>query len=118
MTGAIHKHGQRFDWKEFVSRVSEIEAFWEFQFPDVLLDNGVPPLTDDIKRMILGKNALRMMGRDPDDVKSTLEDIDDEVARIRSQQDGRPEPWTAIEPTGASEPMQRFLGKETAASHN
>lgn len=26
MTGAVHEHGQRFDWKEFVSRVSEIEA--------------------------------------------------------------------------------------------
>ncbi len=25
MTGAVHEHGQRFDWKEFVSRVSEIE---------------------------------------------------------------------------------------------
>jgi uncharacterized protein (DUF2267 family) len=26
MTGAVHEHGQRFDWQEFVSRVSEIEA--------------------------------------------------------------------------------------------
>ncbi|QLG61871.1 DUF2267 domain-containing protein [Halorarum salinum] len=25
MTGAIHDHGQRFDWREFVSRVAEIE---------------------------------------------------------------------------------------------
>lgn len=25
MTGAVHDHGQRFDWKEFVSRVGEIE---------------------------------------------------------------------------------------------
>jgi len=25
MTGAVHEHGQRFDWKEFVERVSEIE---------------------------------------------------------------------------------------------
>ncbi|MGM0717323.1 MAG: DUF2267 domain-containing protein [Halobacteriota archaeon] len=24
MTGAVHEHGQRFDWKEFVERVSEI----------------------------------------------------------------------------------------------
>jgi len=24
MTGAVHEHGQRFDWKEFVNRVSEI----------------------------------------------------------------------------------------------
>jgi uncharacterized protein (DUF2267 family) len=26
MTGAVHEHGQRFDWKEFVSRVSEIDG--------------------------------------------------------------------------------------------
>ncbi|GAB7093677.1 hypothetical protein JCM30237_08290 [Halolamina litorea] len=26
MTGAVHDHGQRFDWSEFVDRVSEIEG--------------------------------------------------------------------------------------------
>ena len=26
MTGAVHEHGQRFDWREFVSRVSDIEG--------------------------------------------------------------------------------------------
>ena len=26
LTGAVHEHGQRFDWKEFVTRVSEIEG--------------------------------------------------------------------------------------------
>lgn len=26
MTGAVHEHGQRFDWSEFVTRVSEIEG--------------------------------------------------------------------------------------------
>jgi len=26
LTGAVHEHGQRFDWKEFVARVSEIEG--------------------------------------------------------------------------------------------
>jgi uncharacterized protein (DUF2267 family) len=25
MTGAVHEHGQRFDWSEFVARVSDIE---------------------------------------------------------------------------------------------
>ncbi|WP_144922050.1 DUF2267 domain-containing protein [Halorubrum salsamenti] len=25
LTGAVHNHGQRFDWQEFVERVSEIE---------------------------------------------------------------------------------------------
>ena len=26
LTGAVHEHGQRFDWREFVSQVSEIEG--------------------------------------------------------------------------------------------
>ena len=26
MTGAVHEHGQRFDWQEFVQRVSDIEG--------------------------------------------------------------------------------------------
>jgi uncharacterized protein (DUF2267 family) len=26
MTGAVHEHGQRFDWSEFVERVAEIEG--------------------------------------------------------------------------------------------
>lgn len=26
LTGAVHEHSQRFDWQEFVSRVSEIEG--------------------------------------------------------------------------------------------
>lgn len=26
LTGAVHEHGERFDWQEFVSRVSEIEG--------------------------------------------------------------------------------------------
>lgn len=26
LTGAVHEHGQRFDWSEFVARVSEIEG--------------------------------------------------------------------------------------------
>jgi uncharacterized protein (DUF2267 family) len=26
LTGAVHEHGQRFDWREFVERVSDIES--------------------------------------------------------------------------------------------
>jgi uncharacterized protein (DUF2267 family) len=26
MTGAVHEHGQRFDWQEFVARVSDVEG--------------------------------------------------------------------------------------------
>jgi hypothetical protein len=92
-----------------------IEAFWDFQFPDPMLEHGVPPLTDEIKRMILGENALRMMDRDPDAVRSTLEDIDDEVARLRAAQEERPEPWASIRATGASGPMQQPKAGQHAA---
>jgi hypothetical protein len=90
-----------------------IEAFWAFEFPEAMRDNGVPPLTDEIKRMILGENALRMMGKDPAAVRATLERIDDEVARRRAAQDERPAPWSSIRPTGASEPMQQPKGTGT-----
>ena len=84
-----------------------IETFWdEFQFPQHMLDNGYPPLTDEIKRMILGENALRMMGKDPDDVRTKLTEIDDEVARLRDEQGEPPEPWASIKPTGASGPLE------------
>lgn len=91
-----------------------IEAFWEFQFPAPMLENGVPPLTDEIKRMILGENALRMIGKDPDAVKTKLEDRADRVAELRAAQDERPDPWVAIEPTGASAPMDRPRGPQQA----
>jgi predicted TIM-barrel fold metal-dependent hydrolase len=92
-----------------------IEAFWEFQFPEAMRENGVPPLTDEIKRMILGENALRMMNKDPNAVRSKLGDIDDEVARIRAEQEERPEPWSSIRPTGASGPMQQPKAGQKAA---
>lgn len=49
LTGAVHKHGQRFDWKEFVSRVSEIEgvdrpeAAYQAQVIMDLVSTLVPP---------------------------------------------------------------------------
>lgn len=93
-----------------------IEAFWDFQFPDTLLANGVPPLTQDIKRMILGENALRMLGKDPSEVRSKLQSIDDEVARLRAGREERPDPWASINPTGASEPMQEPRANESSTS--
>jgi predicted TIM-barrel fold metal-dependent hydrolase len=76
-----------------------IEAFWDYQFPgDMREDYGYPELTDEIKAKILGENALRMLGRDPEQVLQ--ETADDEWARAREDLDGRPEPWSSISPTG------------------
>lgn len=76
-----------------------IEAFWDYQFPDDMREEyGYPELTAEVKRKILGENALRMLGRDPEQVKQDT--MDDEWARAKKERDGRPEPWAAITPTG------------------
>lgn len=49
MTGAVHEHGQRFDWREFVSRVSDVEgvdppeAAYHAQVIIDLVSTVVPP---------------------------------------------------------------------------
>jgi hypothetical protein len=46
-----------------------IEAMWAFQLSPELCDrHGIPPLTDDHKRLILGGNYARMIGRSIDDL--------------------------------------------------
>jgi uncharacterized protein len=40
-----------------------IEAFWDFQLPEEMLDGyGLPPLTRELKAAILGGNIARLMG--------------------------------------------------------
>jgi uncharacterized protein len=42
-----------------------IELMWAFQFsPETRDRHGIPPITDDIKRLILGGNYARMIGTD------------------------------------------------------
>jgi predicted TIM-barrel fold metal-dependent hydrolase len=46
------------------------EAFWDFEFPPDLIDGyGIPPLTEDVKRGILGLNAARQLGVEIADLK-------------------------------------------------
>lgn len=77
-----------------------IETFWDYDFPDTIkAEYGYPDLTDEMKRKILGENALRMLGRDPEQVRRDIED--DEWARARKDRTERPEPWSSITPTGS-----------------
>ncbi len=76
-----------------------IERFWDYQFPEeIRAGYGYPELTDEIKRKILGENAIRMLGRDPDEIRSNVES--DRWAEKRAELEQRPEPWSSIAPTG------------------
>jgi predicted TIM-barrel fold metal-dependent hydrolase len=67
------------------------EAFWQFEMPrDLVEDYGLPPLTEEVKRGILGRNAARVLGLDVDELKR--ETSGDEFAKPREL----PEPWSAL----------------------
>ncbi len=56
------------------------ELFWNLELPPALLDKyGLAPLPDPVKRMILGENYARMIGRDPTAMKAAV--ADDAFAR-------------------------------------
>jgi len=73
------------------------EAFWNIEMPEDLVDGyGFPPLTEEVKRKILGLNAARMLG------------IDVEQFRQQTREDGfgKPrqlaEPYSTLKPTMAA----------------
>jgi predicted TIM-barrel fold metal-dependent hydrolase len=78
-----------------------IDAIWNFEFPeDMRAGYGYPELTDEVKRKILGENALRMLGKDPEQVRSDIEG--DKWEQARAQRDEHPEPWSSISATGGT----------------
>lgn len=78
-----------------------IEAIWNFEFPeDMKQGYGYPELTDEIKRKILGENALRMLGKDPDKLLSDIEG--DRWDQERAELGGHAEPWSSISPVETS----------------
>ena len=49
-----------------------ITLFWNFAFgADTQARHGIPPIDEAVKRMILGRNYLRMLGRDEDAVRAS-----------------------------------------------
>lgn len=75
LTGTVHEHGQRFDWKEFVSRVSEIEgvdrpeAAYHAQVIVDLVSTLVPPpnlqqLRDQLPESEDDENWRKLFGTD------------------------------------------------------
>lgn len=68
-----------------------IEAFAGYQFPDAERQEfGIPALTAQDRANIMGLNAARLYGLDPDPA------FDDEFSRARAA--GVPGPWSALRP--------------------
>lgn len=68
-----------------------LEAFWQFDFSqEVCRTYGVQPLTEDIRRMILGGNYARMINLDIEDWRRRQ--ANDEFARL--QRETLESPWS------------------------
>jgi uncharacterized protein len=67
------------------------EAFWNFRMPRDLVEGyGLPELTDEVKRKILGLNAARLLGIDLEQFRKTTQA--DEFAKPRKLA----EPWSEL----------------------
>ena len=70
-----------------------LEAFAAFEMPrDLVEDQGLPDLTEEDKVLILGGNALRLHGLDPDTVRRQT--AGDAFEKLKA--DGYPEPWSLV----------------------
>ncbi|QCC56310.1 amidohydrolase family protein [Natronorubrum bangense] len=78
-----------------------IEGIWNFEMPeDLQAEYDYPEVTEEDKRNILGGNALRMLDKDPDEIRSNIEG--DRWEQLREEQgltDSFPEPWSTYETT-------------------
>ena len=78
------------------SRLFE-EAFWNFDFPGDLVEGyGIPPLTEEVKRGILGLNAARQLGLDVEELKLQIKG--DEFMKPRTLAAG----WSCLNAVPAS----------------
>jgi predicted TIM-barrel fold metal-dependent hydrolase len=70
-----------------------IEAFAGYELPEAVLEQyGIDQLTDADRRNILGANALRLHGREPEAVRAAV--AGDEYAQAREA--GRRAPWSVL----------------------
>jgi predicted TIM-barrel fold metal-dependent hydrolase len=76
-----------------------LEAFAEFEFPEAVLEEfGISQLTDQDRRNILGLNACRLHGIDPDDVRARVAGDEFELARA----DSYAPPWSVVRESEAT----------------
>jgi hypothetical protein len=75
-----------------------IRSFLDFEMPADLVEGfGVPPVTDEIRRKVLGVNYLRLHGIDPQEFRARI--AGDEVSS--RQKEGLAAPWSHLRATGA-----------------
>lgn len=77
-----------------------LEHFWTYEFPADLQEGyNYPELTDDLKRMLLGGNLLRLYDWDEDELRSQVET---DRWHDQREQDGMAKPWSALETAHAT----------------
>jgi uncharacterized protein len=71
-----------------------LDAFLDFEMPEDLLEGyGYPPLTQELKRKLLGENYCRLHGLDYEELKAKV--TDDDWSRQRRAA-GSQEPWATV----------------------
>jgi predicted TIM-barrel fold metal-dependent hydrolase len=69
-----------------------LQAFLKFEMPQELIDGyGYEPLTDEVKRKILGENMAGLLGVDIGGVKKKIQG--DKWSKLRAE--GKAKPWSA-----------------------
>src|SRR4029453_3810549 len=78
-----------------------MELFAAFEMPEELVqERGYPRMSPEIRRKVLGENALRLHGRDPEEGRRKIAGDDVEAARS----EGLAPPWSVLRtamPSGA-----------------
>ena len=79
-----------------------LEAFARLEMPvDMIEGDGYPPLTDEIKADILGRNYAALHGIDIGRVRGAI--ADDELSRARRK--GIAEPWSRLRTPAAPDAL-------------
>ena len=77
-----------------------IDAIWDFEMPeDLRAGEDYPEVTQEDKEKILGKNKLRLMGKDPEQVKKDIkgDKWDQKIQELKEKGEYPAPPWSTYE---------------------
>ena len=77
-----------------------IDAIWDFEMPeDLRAGEDYPEVTQEDKEKILGKNKLRLMGKDPEQVKKDIkgDKWDKKIQELKERGEYPAPPWSTYE---------------------